>query len=358
MPRTGPGVRPATAAVSRLGGGAYPIQTLPRLASDIPHKIVPRRLTAADAKVARFLLAARTVQERDIPDTWDSVLDVCQAALDTWVKRELGPLHCLSPGFCMTLIGDTDPYLPETMQANTNEPFEYTSVNIRWHETSTQQWVVGAKLEALEHAAPGMGQAVLAILQRQGCFVYPVFTPEQACYQASLQYWWGEEDEKTALDMNCDNDEDREAMLADMVTRQTLNDAFPAWAVNIPNRKLPIPTLKRLCATVSDPMLGAIAADSLALAQLKLDSRYQPEVDGECLGWGALLSWNEDDVAVRIYDDMANSAYESEYFDHIGELEIPLDAPQALRAWQREMRVRFKAIRLIDSLIYQLAERY
>ena len=74
---------------------------LPRLDAGVPLELTPRRLASANATVARFLLAAKAVRERDIPATWNDELLVCQAALDAWVKREIGPLHCLAPQFVL-----------------------------------------------------------------------------------------------------------------------------------------------------------------------------------------------------------------------------------------------------------------
>jgi PRTRC genetic system protein F len=336
--------------------------TVPRIASDIPHHIVPRRLATADAAIARFLVEAGTVQDSDIPDSWNTFLEVCQSALDKWVKRELGPLHCLSPSFGLTANGNTNPYMGEREFAKSKEKLCYHSVQIYWGERQEKQWVIGAKLEEMERACAGFGQAVLQILQRYSANVYPIFTPDQACYQASVQYWMGEPSEQYLLDTECADDEERDAMLEDMVTRDDLIDAYPAWAITFPNgadkKSNPQLRLKRLRKRVSDPALRAIADNALALAELGDIAGYEADVDGEYLGWGALLSWREDDVSVRIYDDMVNMAYQGEYCDRIGELEIALDAPQAMQTWQRAMQVRFMAIRLIDSLIYQLAERY
>src|SRR5206468_11782359 len=74
---------------------------LPHLDAGVPLEITPHRLASANAAVARFLLEAKAVRERDIPVTWNDELVVCQGALDAWVKREIGALHCLAPQFVM-----------------------------------------------------------------------------------------------------------------------------------------------------------------------------------------------------------------------------------------------------------------
>ncbi len=63
---------------------------LPCMASAIPLSIAPRELAAANASVARFLIQAGAVREGDIPEAWADAMEVCERALDAWVKRELG----------------------------------------------------------------------------------------------------------------------------------------------------------------------------------------------------------------------------------------------------------------------------
>ena len=327
--------------------------SLPRLTGVIPLVVVPRRLAAANATIARFLIQAGALREGDVPEVWDDAIEVCQRALDAWVKRELGPLHCLSPAFSLTASDGSDCY----SMPRTKEPVCYRRVEVCWFESNEQQWIVGAGLEALERERSGLGQAVLDILRRQSRFVYPVFTPDLACDVASYIYWCGDENEEVALDMECGDDpEARAAMRDDMVTRQKLDEAFPLWATSTPHKRLSVAAFERLTSGLDDPVMRDIAADALTLFRLRIKDEFRPDVDGEYLGWGAVLSWREDDLTVRIYDDLLHMAHQGEFCDRMGVLEIALDAPQAMRAWQRAMRLRFKAIRLIDRLIHRLSE--
>jgi PRTRC genetic system protein F len=176
---------------------------------------------------------------------------------------------------------------------------------------------------------------------------------------ASYIYWCGEENEVVALDMECGDDaEARAAMRDDMVTRQKLDQAFPPWATSTPRKRLSVAAFERLTNGLHDPVIRDIAADALTLARLRIEDEFRPNVDGEdgeYLGWGAVLSWREDDLTVRVYDDLVQMAHQGEFYDRMGELEIALDAPQTMRAWQRSMHVRFKAIHLIDRLIHRLS---
>ena len=333
-----------------------PVLSLPRLSGAIPLAVVPRRLAAANATIVSFLIQAGAIRDGDVPPAWDDALEVCQRALDAWVKREIGPLHCLSPAFCLTASDGLDVYSMPRKTSRNAEPLHYRSVELCWYESNEQQWIVGAGLEALERELPGLGQAVLDILRRQSRFIYPVLTPDLACDVASYLYWCGEENEEVALDMDCGEDEAaRAAMRDELVTRQKLDEAFPQWAISMPRKGMPVAALIRLADGLRDPAMRDIAADALALSRLRIEDKFRPDVEGEYLGWGAVLSWREDDLTVRIYDDLVQMAHQGEFCDRMGELEIAIDAPQEMRAWQQAMRVRFKAIRLIDSLIHRLS---
>ncbi len=326
---------------------------MPRLHKAIPLSVVPLQLAAANAAVARFLIQAGAVREGDIPQAWDDALQVCDRALDAWIKRELGALHCLRPYFSLTAVDDSDSYHAMPRKG----PVSYSKVDISWGECREQQWVIGDALEGLERQHPGFGAAVLDMLRSQSRFVYPLFTPDLACDVASYVYWCGEENEEVALDMECgDNAQERATMREEMVTKQKLDAAFPAWAVATPRKhRLSRAVLTRLAQDLPDPVARDIATDVLTLAKLRIEDAFRPDIDGEYLGYGAVLSWREDDLTVRIYDDLLQLAHQSEFCDRMGELEIDLDTPQAMRAWQRDMRVRFKAIRLIDRLIDRLS---
>ena len=82
---------------------------LPRLGARVPLELTPHRLASANAAVARFLLEAKALRERDIPAAWNDELLVCQGALDAWVKREIGGLHCLAPQFVLRPVWGSVP---------------------------------------------------------------------------------------------------------------------------------------------------------------------------------------------------------------------------------------------------------
>jgi PRTRC genetic system protein F len=324
------------------------VLALPRISQAVPQSVLPLDRRRANAGLARFLVEAGVLSAADVPAVWSDALEVCQRALDAWVKRQIGPLHCLSPLF--VLAADDDPMRSSKRQASAR----YAAATLVWLEANVQQWVVGAGLEALERTHSGLGEAVLEVLRRQHA-VYPLFTPDIACELVSYLHWWGEEDEEAALDAQCVDEEDRADMREQMITRQMRDAAFPAWARQWRSRTPRRPGLRQLARHVLDPRQQAIVADALALSRLHVRDDFRPQADGEFIGWGAVLSWHEDDLAVRIFDDLVNMAHESEYHEEMGVLGLPLDAPQVMADWRRAMGVRFRAIGLIDRLIHALS---
>jgi PRTRC genetic system protein F len=335
---------------------------LPRLSSDVPHTVAPSALSAANARVARFLIDAHVFGEADIPNVWEDALTACERALTTRIRCEIGPLYCLKPGFVMRVL-DAQGFTvgSHDMRGSADNRPTYQEVEICWGETSEQEWPVGQKLQALETALPGLGRTVLQVLRERCALVYPLFTPDIACDLARMIYWNGEDDEEAALDMYCDGDEqEREAMRSEMLTRAMLDQAYPKWAQEwmgqTRDRKRPRRcSLRRAAKVVTDPRLRQIVADVQALSRLQCNSRFLPECDGDYIGFGAALSWQAGDVTTRIYDDLIQMAYQSEFCDRMGEVRIGLDDPAALAAWWRAMRPHFKTIRLIDRLIYELS---
>lgn len=334
---------------------------LPRIGAQVPRTIAPGPLLAANAIVSRFLIEAEAFDEEDIPATWPDSLNASQQALDRWIKRQIGPLHCLNPRFGLHLLSrDGDYYSTFTNQPKRH--FDVGAVEASWGEYHEQEWAVGEGLAALSRQVPGLGPVVLHVLRRQSAWVYPLFTPDIACDVVTYLYWCGEDDEETALDMNCGEDEEaRAAMRGEMVSKASLEAAYPAWARRWPcGLELPLcarflrRVVKRLRAP-GDLTARAVAEDALALASLDLDDTFRPNIDGEFVGFGAVLSWTEGDLTTRIYEDLLNLAHQGEYCETMGEFQVPLDDPGAFAAWQRAMASRFEAISRIDALIHRLS---
>lgn len=353
----------AGGGLGHLAGGRVAL-ALPRFAVGVPRKIVPGQLGAANAAISHFLLDAKAFRDSDLPESFDDSMRACEQALGKWVAREIGPLHCLRPTFHMQVLDGSGGYIGDLHEAAGREPRRYGGVEISWCEAGVQEWPVGQRLEELEAVCPGLGATVLHVLHDQSLHAYPLFTPQVARDVASWVYWYGEEDEGTALDMQCGEDEaEREVVRAEMVTRDLFNDAFPAWARTWPKRPQlkEEPTgwkaidLRRALPLVLDPRLRSIVTGAIALSRLRIDDGFRCDCDGEFIGFGAVLSWSESDLSTRVFDDLTQQAHEGDCYDRMGEVQIALNAPSGMKQWQQAMRPRFKAIALIDRLIASLS---
>lgn len=343
-----------------------PVLALPALSAGVPTTVTSTQQTAANAALCRFLIDAGVVHEDDLPEGEADPLKACERAIDSRIRRSVGALHCLQPRFAVNVL-DEHGHQPA---ARDGRQAPYAQLDLYWCEYQEHEWPVGARLGVLNSAMPNLGATVLQVLREQSRFVYPLFTPDIADDVASYVYWQGEQDEEAALDMMCEEGEevDREAMRDEMVTRRMLDEAYPEWA----RRRMLRPekgtrrrrhpdawrpcNLRRAAKALADPQLRQIAADAHALSRLELDDVFRPDVDGEFVGFGAVLSWREGDVTTRIYDDLLNLAHQAEFCDRMGEQMIPLNDPGALAAWFHRMDVRFEAIALIDRLIHALCD--
>lgn len=65
--------------------------------------------------------------------------------------------------------------------------------------------------------------------------------------------------------------------------------------------------------------------------------------------------WTESDLTTRVFDDLMQQAHEGDCHDRMGEVQIALSTPGAMKKWQHAMRPRFEAIGLIDRLIDALS---
>jgi PRTRC genetic system protein F len=327
---------------------------LPRLGGDIPHAIMPHKLARANANIARFLVDAKSIRQADIPAQWRDMIEVCAGALNGWLQRELGELHCIAPQFVLRPVMPS--YAGCASPSNTAPP-ETGQVEVVWFQHE-RQWVIGKGVERLEQQMPRLGATVLDLLERKGRFVYPLFVPRIAHEIASMLYWYGEADETMAIEECCGDDVQAQAeMYEDMVTKADIDAAYPDWALSWKPPVLKKTELMQVIQSCDDTYVKDVASLALQLSCMRINVSFQPEIEGEYIGFGAVLSWREDDLTVRIYDDLLNSAHEGEFCDLVGEVGFDLSDPQAMQAWQRTMRHRFKAMRLIDRLIWLLSER-
>jgi len=338
------------AAASRVTG----IAMLPRIGGDVPQAITPHKLARANASIARFLVDAKAIRQADIPAQWRDAIEVCHSALNAWLQRELGTLYCIAPQFILRPTMSFQAGYSPTFKA---APAGDQQIDVVWFQQHERQWVIGNGVERLEQLAPRLGATVLDMLERQSRLVYPVFVPRIAQELASMLYWYGEEDESMAVEECCGGDQEAQAeMRNEMVTKSDIDAAYPDWALSWKPQTLKKAELMQVIHDCKDNYAAEVAALALQLSRMRIKDTFRPDIEGEYIGFGAVLSWREDDLTVRIYDDLLNTAHESEFCDLIGEVSFDLSNPHAMQTWQRTMRQHFKAMRLIDRLIWRLSE--
>ena len=328
---------------------------LPRLHDSVPRVIVPPTLRGDNARLARYLVDAGALRAKDIPDQWRDPLAVCRVALNRWIRRELPPLHCLTPRLWLEPISDSVACSsPSTGASGGLAPTRYTGVRVAWC-SETVQCPVGLGLQGLERLASGLGATALDILTARTSWIVPLFAPDVAQYWASWLYWYGEDDETLALEENCGDDTQAQAaMRADMVTREKVLAAFPSWALNPARHRIKSAALKRLDTREWPGSAVELITDLLLLDRLRVRDDYRPDIDGEFIGFAAVLSWHEDDLSVRIFDDGVNLATQAEYCDIAGECMASVQEPEVLRAWIKGMPRRMKVMAVADRLIWRL----
>lgn len=325
---------------------------MPRLDASVPAGVHSAHVIVTNARLARFLVEAGVVRERDVPRSWHDPLTVCEAALQGWLERHLGALRCLSPWFSLSQTCGG-----EASESGTER--QPDGVRIRWGESEVLRWDIGEGLERLERQEPGLGAAILSVIDASAGKLYPLFTPRTALDAASFLYWHGEDDEDLALEEMCDTPEEREAMRAEMVTRAAIGEAFPIWALQPPRLSDAQALLNRMrwSRPLQDDALRAVSL-STELARMPSRAEFAPDAEGLFIGYGAVLCWRPEDLAMRISDDLAHYAWQDDYVDHSGEVAFSLEDPASMRLWLRRMRPLLRGIAILDDLIWTLVEGY
>ena len=331
---------------------------LPGLDSDIPLRLVPKAAKHRGAQLAKVLIDAGLINADTLPTRRGADhMATCRAALAAWLNQQLSGLRCLRPTFSLSLSESTDGEPASDGDAVTLHG------QIAWYGGGGT-WCVGAALECLEDIHPRLGLTVLRVVEAQSWRTLPLFTASTALEVAMDIYWYGEESEEVALEEAWGDDQERrEEMRSGMVTRALFDATFPEWALRGASRCRPLghTALAAIAKRVTCARVLSVIDDVRALARLRLPERalQAQDKEGNFIGFAGVLAWSPDDpVTARVVDDFEQMVGESgEFFEESGTREVDLSGPADLRAWVKDMAPWFEAVRLIDGLIFKLADR-
>lgn len=181
---------------------------------------------------------------------------------------------------------------------------------------------IGAKLEALQKAVPGLGETVLWHLDHDLPSPLEIFTPSCALMAAQWTQWGGCDDEEARLAELRDEGEDPADY--EILPRKLFDKVIPRWA-STPRERIKVGKLRAIAKRRG--LAGQVAAAVLDLH--KLDCSFEGSDDGRRY-WppAAALCWRASDrVTMRLIDDLGNDYFDSgEYIEHF--TEIILTVPQ------------------------------
>lgn len=318
--------------------------SLPRLCGEVPRVLYPAAQGRERARLALFLLDAGAIREADLRGPWRGEVEIMEAALNRWLARHLSGLKLIAPRFVLC---------PGNLDGNAcDDGPRRDNVSVFWHCARIVPVSVGERLEYLEEMVPGLGRSALRALRCSG-ETFRIFTPDETLEAASYLYWGCAEDEADYLAEFHDDEQAREAARADMVTRQKIEAAMPAWVFE---RRQPLSArrLRGIARTTNDAFIAAVSRAILALRRIEVP-RFPFEPDGEFVDFAALATWREDDIVLRVFDDLLNLAAEAECCDISGHVSFELSQPRAFREWMKRMGAFLNATAAADRLLWLLS---
>lgn len=226
-----------------------------------------------------------------------------------------------------------------------------------WNTT----WRLDRRWASLQREAPGMAATALDALVDAGREGLPIYTPAHAKWFCSWAHWYAEDDDKEALANWGDEG---------VTVEEAEKNGFPStrWL----EKMLP-PIAKEHQRLISRKRLeqswGPRRDVARAIVELRdaikanAQRRAGPQIHREtddfcCIGFGATLRWKPDDPMAQLFDDYANSMFESHHVEeHYGWYTIA-DPEKELRAVLGAIERRFNVARAAEKLIGLVAEEF
>jgi PRTRC genetic system protein F len=324
---------------------------VPTLSPAIPARIVGGQGIKNSARVTLMLLDACAMLGIAVKHDETDALGAACAAINAWMAKQLGALEIFTPLFWLRPHHPQHYYYGsdvERIKAGVD------AVDVIWQSRRIKPVTIGARLEYLEGVAHGLGVTVLHALAASRA-TFSIMTPDDVLDMASYLYWGGAEDETGYIEEIAEDDEDREQMLKDMVTKATIVAAFPPWVTAKGGKTLRDRALRELEKQTCDPFVRDVVATVRRIAKLKVE-RFPLDIEGEFIDFSAVACWREDDIVLRVADDLINMAQQSEYCEISGELTFAIDAPETLAAWLESMKTFFASAAAVDHLLWLVSK--
>lgn len=292
-------------ARARLADAPAPaLMGLPRIPAGIPKELVQSVNAMGSAKIALALLDAGLLSELDMVNGNRHPVALIESSFKRWFERVSAPLSIFDLKLDMTdSVVNWESGFSDDEARSHFELAEAETVSFGVDFGAWDRFFLKHKVEEIEKVAPGLGKTAIerleSILYSSMFVVTPSFVEDAARYN----YWGGSDDEGEYLAECCGSDEEREELLAEMITKADIQKLMPSLET------------KLLCndeiiafTESTDTLVASVAAK---LLEMDDEEGYQRPVhadqisqDGSvCTDAGVWLQWQPDDMTNRIMDD-------------------------------------------------------
>ena len=362
-----PGVSAVLAQKSRGASplAAMAISTAASLTLELPATVRPILTLGANpfwASLALVLDDLHLLQRCDWKGEHPDPRAVCLSALQRWITAQVVDLRCMQAKFYVS--GFLDQFTPfdlgtvvETRKIDSTRPHAVFALEAEV-TNDLNIYCIGPALTQLQGLVPGLGEALLLLLDQAGWRTVPLLTPAWAFDHVAQYYWEGETSQTEVIELLSELHQVTAEAIADegYYTPATFETTTPRWAL-VPSTKFSRQRWASL-RTHASAKVRAVSASAYSLAHFQRTKQFLMDCDGiepQIVGAGCCLRWSEDDPVLRVFDDLMNDLMQGDGYTEITGIEVvSLDAA-SFRRFFRQLQRGFAHLRALDSLIAHLA---
>ncbi|HQR21910.1 MAG TPA: hypothetical protein PKV98_13635 [Burkholderiaceae bacterium] len=293
------------------------------------------------ARLARSLLDCGLIPYGLQTPSVELLPQLCEYALQAWLDATAGHLSVLDVG----LVAEV----------------EREQIVISAGPAQARELICGPVLERLHALDARLPASVLTRLERVSWKAVPLISCHDQFDIASYTQWGGCQDAEEHADEMDLSGEDREQYFEQAITRAQILERTPAWALQPPEEGyLGNDELRAFGAATADPLAAQIIAALLALeaapAPHHLVHGQAREEGGECVGYGALLRFGEEDWVLPLAEQVVNSAFEAGTgYDDTVRAALGLDDANGLRTFLDDLSPWLRLTQQFDHLLFLLS---